>query len=75
MDPRNRVKVLCVAMFALCVLPTPAMAYIDPNAGGLLFQLLAPVFAALIGAWLFLRRWIADLARRIWARITGRAVK
>jgi hypothetical protein len=75
MESRLRVKLLCVAVFTLWVLPTPAMAYIDPNAGGLLFQLLAPVFAALIGAWLFLRRWIADLARRIWARITGRTAK
>ena len=75
MESRLRVMVLCVAMFTLCALPTPAMAYIDPNAGGMLFQLLAPVFAALIGAWLFLRRWIADLARRVWARITGRIPK
>lgn len=75
MDFCLRVKLLCVAMLTLCVFPTPAMAYIDPNAGGMLFQLLAPVFAALIGAWLFLRRWIADLFRRMWARITGRDIK
>lgn len=49
-----------------------AFAYIDPNAGGMLFQLLAPVFAAIVGAWLFLRRWIADLARRIWFKLSGR---
>lgn len=50
----------------------PAFAYIDPNAGGMLFQLLAPVFAAIVGAWLFLRRWIVDFVHRIWRRLLGR---
>lgn len=63
---------LLLALLAL-LQPLPAWAYIDPNAGGMLLQLLAPLFAALIGGWLFLRRWIADLARRLWRRITGRA--
>jgi len=50
----------------------PAYAYIDPNAGGMLFQLLAPLFAAIVGGWLFLRRWISAMARQIWLRLTGR---
>jgi len=64
--------------YALLVLLTfiatsgSAQAYIDPNAGGLLFQLLAPVFAAVVGVWLFLRRWIADVCRRAWRRLLGR---
>lgn len=49
-----------------------AYAYLDPNAGGMLFQLLAPVFAAAVGAWLFLRRWIAEAVRNLWHRLTGR---
>jgi hypothetical protein len=53
-------------------LTTPAFAYIDPNAGGMLFQLLAPVMAAIVGGWLFLRRWISEWARRAWQRLTGR---
>lgn len=52
-----------------------AQAYIDPNAGGMLFQLLAPMLAALIGGWLFLRRWIADLARRLWRKLSGQDPK
>jgi hypothetical protein len=64
-----RLFVIAVLSMALC---GPAHAYIDPNAGGMLFQLLAPVFAAVVGAWLFLRRWIADLARRMWRRMIGR---
>ncbi len=65
-------RFLLVALAALLCLPLDAFAYIDPNAGGLLFQLLAPVFAALVGVWLFLRRWIADAMRRAWRRLTGR---
>lgn len=63
-------KLTLVVLLALFC--SPAFAYIDPNAGGMLFQLLAPLFAALVGAWLFLRRWIADLVQRLWHRITGR---
>lgn len=66
--PKRTVRpFFAVALLAL-VISSPAYAYIDPNAGGMLFQLLAPVFAAIVGAWLFLRRWIADLARRVWQK-------
>jgi hypothetical protein len=55
--------------------PASAWAYIDPNAGGMLLQLLAPLFAAVVGAWLFLRRWISDQIRRLWRRLTGRPLE
>lgn len=67
-------RLLChtlLVLLALIASTGSAQAYIDPNAGGMLFQLLAPVFAAVIGAWLFLRRWIADFARRLWRKLTG----
>lgn len=60
------------ALLALALQPEVAYAYIDPNAGGMLFQLLAPVFAAAVGAWLFLRRWIAETVRNFWHRLIGR---
>jgi len=59
-------------LLAALLLPCAAQAYIDPNAGGMLFQLLAPLFAAFVGAWIFLRRWAAEQARRLWRRLTGR---
>ncbi|MEH0165269.1 hypothetical protein ABT392_11100 [Paucibacter sp. JuS9] len=65
---RFALSVLLVLLLSM----SPAYAYIDPNAGGLLFQLLAPLFAAVLGGWLFLRRWISDLARRLWRRVLGR---
>ena len=63
---------MLAALVALGLQPDAAHAYIDPNAGGMLFQLLAPVFAAAVGAWLFLRRWIAETVRNFWHRLIGR---
>ena len=60
------------ATLVLGLAPAAAYAYIDPNAGGMLFQLLAPIFAAAVGTWLFLRRWIAETVRHLWQRLTGR---
>ncbi len=64
-------SLLCTAL-CLALVCMPAHAYIDPNAGGMLFQLLAPLFATVIGVWLFLRQWISALLRRVWRRLTGR---
>jgi hypothetical protein len=66
---RQSALLLLMLWLSLC---SPAQAYVDPNAGGMLFQLLAPVMAAIVGGWLFLRRWITDLVRRTWRRLTGR---
>ena len=69
-----RLAVLLTVVLLLW-LPPSAWAYIDPNAGGMLFQLLAPLFAAVVGGWLFLRRWITEQMRRLWRRITGRSIE
>lgn len=76
-DTSGMKSLLLPFAIAICLtLVSPsAHAYIDPNAGGLLFQLLAPVFAALVGAWLFLRQWISAWARRLWRRLTGRGTE
>ena len=71
MRPSRLLAVVCTAL-ALLLSAQPAWAYIDPKAGGMLFQLLAPMFAAVVGGWLFLRRWIAAQCRRWWQRLTGR---
>jgi hypothetical protein len=44
---------------------TGSLGYIDPNAGGWLFQMLFPVFVAIGGAWLVLRRKVGALFRRL----------
>lgn len=47
----------------------PAQAYIDPNTGGLIFQMLAPLFAMVVSAWLFAR----DAIVAYWRRLFGRS--
>ena len=63
----KRLILLCLALQ-----PALAFAYIDPNAGGLLFQLLAPFFAACVGAWVFMRKTIAAYMRAMWQKLTGK---
>jgi hypothetical protein len=46
------------ASLAICA---PALAYADPNAGGLLFQLLTPILALLTAGMTFARRQLLRL--------------
>jgi hypothetical protein len=67
-----------VALFGLLfatLLPSTALAYIDPNAGGLLLQLLAPIFAGILGAWVFMRNAIGGFFRDIWRKLTRKVDK
>lgn len=43
----------------------PALAYIDPNIGGQLYQMLYPVIAVLLGLVTFCRQWLAA----VWLRM------
>ncbi len=63
-QPGARFALACLAVTLLMV-PMSASAYVDPNSGGLLFQLLAPLFAAIAGCWMFLRRWFAALFSKL----------
>lgn len=53
-----------VALSAL-FLPVDCYAYIDPNAGGWLFQMLFPVFIAIGGIWTAFRQRISMLFSRL----------
>lgn len=55
----------CLTLFAC-----NASAYVDPNAGGLLLQILFPVAAAVLGWWAFLKGKIRLFAARLrrWAK-------
>ena len=50
--------------------PSDCEAYLDPNIGGSLFQLLFPVLVAIAGAWAILRdrtkKFLEKILRRIW---------
>ena len=53
----KRVTVIKSVVLALSVsvaVASPALAYVDPNTGGMLFQLLAVIFVFLSGILLFL---------------------
>lgn len=58
-----------VLALILMLEPGLALAYLDPNTGGLLFQVLAPVFAAVAGVWFTLRRAIGQAFRNAWDRL------
>lgn len=69
------VRLMVALGAALCALAWPTAAgaappaYIDPNTGGMLFQILAAVFAFLSGLVLVfagrIRLWVARLRRRL----------
>lgn len=59
-----------VVLFSGLTVTVPAYAYVDPNAGGLLFQLLTPLLALTAAGLTFARRQLA----RAWVMLTG-AVK
>ena len=50
---RNIIKSLALAVIVSTVVTQPALAYVDPNTGGLLFQLLAVLFVFFSGIVLF----------------------
>lgn len=47
---------VCLAIAIAAGICTPAYAYVDPNAGGLLFQLLAPIIALAAAGLTFARQ-------------------
>lgn len=66
MKPHARLTRLTTVLgLTVLLLPLPAHAYIDPNTGGFLFQLFAPLFALAISAWLL----FADKVKLLWMRI------
>ena len=60
---------LFLMMLASVVLfPSLAGAYIDPNTGGYVFQILFPVLSAIAGMFLFFRNTIKQLFGRLFRK-------
>lgn len=59
---RQLPAIIVSALFA-----TPAFAYIDPNTGGYIFQLLAPLVAIAVSVWIF----FANQVKTIWRSFLG----
>jgi hypothetical protein len=66
-----RNAVLAASAGLVCVLPN-AHAYIDPNVGGWLYQLLFPLLIALAGAWAALRHKISEFFATCARRLRGK---
>lgn len=50
---------------AVVSLAEPSYAYVDPNVGGVLYQIFFPVLMALLAVWVFLRNRLLALIKRI----------
>jgi hypothetical protein len=49
-------------------IPRDALAYVDPNSAGVLYQIFFPLFVVVVMAW----RWIKGTTAWFWRRITRR---
>jgi hypothetical protein len=63
---------LLLAIAALVSGHQEAHAYIDPNVGGWLYQLLFPLLIALAGAWAVLRHKISEFFSAFAKRLRGK---
>jgi hypothetical protein len=62
-------KTATITLLALFLsAPAGAFAYIDPNAGGMLFQILAPLFLLIVAFWAAFKRKIGAL----WAKLASK---
>jgi hypothetical protein len=58
-------------MVATVFMVRDARAYIDPNSAGILYQILFPVVVAVTVAW----RWIKEMCKQLWAKVTGKVIE
>jgi hypothetical protein len=68
---KDRYYIVFAVLFCLLV-ATPAWAYVDPNATGLISQLAAPVLLVAATAVTFLRRQIGSAFRWLASFFTGK---
>ena len=68
---RRPVGWLVAAFLLVLGLAGQADAYVDPNTGGYIFQILFPIVSAIVAAFLFFKSQIVNL----WKKIGGRFKK
>jgi hypothetical protein len=61
-DSLKSARYTLTAGLLICLLASPGYAYVDPNTGGYLFQLLTPLYAIVIAAGFF----FANQVKAIW---------
>jgi hypothetical protein len=74
MRPSRNVPIaLVAAVLCLVFVATPAYAYIDPNAAGLLSQIITPLLVAAAAGFTFFRKQVGSLFSRMSRRLRRRA--
>ena len=64
----SRLVASCLVFVLIDFYPLNSYAYIDPNAGGFIFQWLFPLLIAVAGAWKIFRQRINALFSRLFRR-------
>jgi hypothetical protein len=64
-------RILLLALALLAFGPREAHAYLDPNVGGWLYQLLFPLLIAIAGAWAALRHKISQFFSALVKKLRG----
>lgn len=67
------IRPVLLASIVAIVGATPALAYIDPNVGGMLFQMLAVVLASATAIMLFFSRQIRTFSARVLRGLRGKS--
>jgi len=71
MRRRSQLLALVVVVFSLLFVQPVSAAYIDPNTGGMLFQIIAAIFGVLSGIILIFSSRIKMLYFRVRRRLAG----
>jgi hypothetical protein len=64
-------KIFTILSLAGAVAPSYALAYVDPNTGGYVFQIFFPIVSAIAAGYLFFKNQI----RKLFGRLTGKTGK
>ncbi len=64
---RYAASLFLMILAPVVLFPSHACAYIDPNTGGYVFQILFPVLSAIAGLFLFCRNFIKQLFVRLFS--------
>jgi hypothetical protein len=78
MDYRSNKIGLKIFLFLLVLLlgiPSTALAYIDPNTGNIIFQILFPIITALVTGYLFCKNAISRKFKALKARLGKKSCK
>ena len=62
----------CMTFLSQWCIPSRVEAYIDPNTGGYVFQLLFPIVSGIAAAYIFFKRQVIYLKKRVVGLFTNR---